>query len=131
MAKYVGKIFEVNNAALGLRGNKTHKVHVQWYNPFKRIFRCKVITTLEDKTKDLSSLRDSRRTNTYITKRGEEFYLFDKGKYERLRKGEIVPIPMSKTEGFVLWSGYEHTRNLRLKTLKDSQHIKNCKIRRK
>lgn len=65
------------------------------------------------------------KKNTYITKRGEEFYLFDKGKYERLRKGEIVPIPMSKTEGFALWSGYAHTRNLRLKTLKD------CKIRRK
>ena len=84
-----------------------------------------------DKTKDLSSVRNSRKTNTYITKRGEEFYLFDKGKYERLRKGEIVPIPMSKTKGFVFWSGYEHTKNLRLKTLKASQYIKGCTIKHK
>ena len=96
MAKYVGKIFEVSNSALGLRGNGTHKVHVKWYNPFKRVFRCKVLTSLEDKTKDLSTIKNSRKTNTYITKRDGEFYLFDKGKYERLRNGQIMPIPMSK-----------------------------------
>ena len=49
MAKYVGKIFKLNNAALKVKGTGTHYVHVQWYNPFKRLFYCRIITALEHK----------------------------------------------------------------------------------
>ena len=78
-------------------------------------------------------VNDSQAYIHYIIyrKSAPSHILFDKGKYERSSKGEIIPIPTSKTEGFALWSGYEHTKNLRFKTLKDSQCIKDCKIKRK
>ena len=130
MAKYVGRIFEVSNRALNLRGNGTHKVHVQSYNPFSRKFRCKVITSLEDKTMDLSKIEKSRRNNTFITVRGNEYFLFDNKKYDRLRNGEIVPIPMSRTDGFELWSGYESAQDLSLQILRKSKLKSNYRIRK-
>ena len=48
MAKYVGKIFKVNNQKLNIRGKGYHFVHVKWFNPVTRKFRCRVITSLED-----------------------------------------------------------------------------------
>lgn len=34
MAKYVGKIFKVNNRDLNIKGNSSHFVEVKWFNPF-------------------------------------------------------------------------------------------------
>ncbi len=120
MAKYVGKIFKVNDKDLKIRGNGSHFVHVTWYNPFKRRFRCKVITSLEDiKTLEGKQIKNSRLTPH--VKRGNIFNLFKKKKYNKLRSGVIQPIPIDKTIGFDVWSGYDETRDLELKVMKNAK----------
>ena len=49
MAKYVGKVFRVDNKTLKLKGRSAHYVHVKWYNPFTRMFKCRVLTSLENR----------------------------------------------------------------------------------
>ena len=118
MAKYVGKIFRVNNTALHIKRRGTHYVHVKWYNPFTRKFRCKVITSLEDK-KTLSDKEKRVLSSTpYHKEKDNTYNLFSKRKYTKLRNGEIQPIPIQKTKGFAVWSGYSGTRDLHISVLK-------------
>ena len=126
MAKYVGKIFKLSNAALKVRGTNEHYVHVRWYNPFKRMFYCQVITSLEhkrqNKGKNLNNI-------PHRFERGN-LYVFSKQKYKRLREGKIIPIPTTQTEGFELWSGYEDSRYVTASKLKGNE-VKNMKIKKK
>lgn len=123
MAKFVGKIFKVSNNKLGIRNDGAHFVHVTWYNPFKRKFRCKVITSLESEKelngKDLKQLK----TTPYVKKRGSKnvFRLFKRNKYGKVRKGEIIPIPENKLKGFNVWSGYQNTVELFVSELKQAK----------
>lgn len=120
MAKYVGKVFRIPNSRLGIRNNGTHYVHVTWYNPFKRKFRCKTITSLEtEKTLEGKQYKELRRT-PYIKKQGSKnvFRLFKREKYPRIRDGRLTPIPVSKTNGLPLWSAYSSTVELNLSDLK-------------
>ena len=126
MAKYVGKIFRVNNAALNIKRRGTHYVHVKWYNPFTRKFRCKVITSLEDK-KILSDEEKRILSSTpYHKERDNTYNLFSKRKYSKLRNGEIQSIPVQKTKGFNVWSGYSGSRDLFISALKgnEQKHLK-------
>ena len=99
MAKYVGKIFQVANRHLGIKKQGCHYVHVTWYNPFSRKFRCKVITSLEDKHVLSKTERKILGTTPfYLSDR--TYYLFRKKLYPDIREGNITPIPVPKTEGF-------------------------------
>lgn len=117
MAKYVGKIFRVSNKALKIKGKGTHYVHVKWYNPFTRKFRCKVITSLEDEKKLTNKKRDILKTSPFHKKSEQIFAVFSRNKYEKLRSGKITPIPAGKTKGFKVWSGYQETRDVRISAL--------------
>ena len=121
MAKYVGKIFKVDNAKLKIHGKEAHYVHVKWYNPFTKRFKCKVITSLENR----HFIQDGNKRilgTAPFTQSSEGYYnIFNKKKYERLRKGDIVPIPVSKTKGFNVWTGYEETKNLHISALKGKE----------
>ena len=121
MAKYVGKIFKVNNAALKVKRNGSHYVHVKWYNPFTRRFRCKVITSLETRKTLLGKEKRVLGSSLFHRESDDEYSIFNKKKYERLRKGHITPIPISKTKGFGVWSGYEETRDLHISVLKGNE----------
>ena len=131
MAKYVGKIFKVNNKALKIKGSGTHYVHVKWYNPFTRKFRCNIITSLENK----KELDENQRRNLHLMtfskeKRNSElYYVFNRQKYNKLRNGKIVPIPFSKTQGFEVWSGYSDVKNLHISSLKNNEQ-KHMKIKK-
>ena len=100
MAKYVGKIFKVNNAALKIKRNGAHFVHVKWFNPFTKRFKCKIITTLEDKRELKGDDKRVLGTGPFHKERGDVYSIFSKGKYERLRNGDITPIPVSKNKRF-------------------------------
>ena len=118
MAKYVGKIFKVNNAALKIKRNGAHYVHVTWFNPFTKRFRCKVITSLEDKF-DLKDKNKRILGAGPFHKVSDDIYcVFSKGKYERLRAGKISPISVSKTKGFNIWIGYEDVKTVHISALK-------------
>ena len=110
MAKYVGKIFRVANPKLKIRGNETHFVHVVWYNPRNKLFKCRVITSLEDaypKTSvDRRILNKSCRT---YNKENETHCVLNARKYRWLRRGKVEAIPTEQTENFGVWSGYSKT----------------------
>lgn len=130
MAKYVGKVFKVPNSRLGIRNKGAHYVHVTWYNPFKRIFRCKTITSLEmEKTLEGKQYIELRRT-PYIKKEGSTntFYLFKREKYTSIRNGKLVPIPILKTKGLPLWSAYSKTVELSLSDLRQAKSYSEIKI---
>ena len=121
MAKYVGKIFRVNNAILNIRRRGSHYVHVKWYNPITHKFRCKVITSLEDK-KVLSDKEKRILSSTpYYKEKDNTYNLFSKRKYAKLRNGEIEPIPVKKTKGFDVWSGYSSVRDVHIRVLKGNE----------
>lgn len=121
MAKYVGKIFRVSNKALKIKGKGTHYVHVKWYNPFTRKFRCNVITSLEDKRDLPKEKRHNLHVMTFHKEDERTYHLFSRDKYEDLRNGQIVPIPVHKSKGFKVWSGYKETRDLTAKALKGNE----------
>ena len=121
MAKYVGKIFKVNNQKLNIRGKGYHFVHVKWYNPVTRKFRCRVITSLEKEQKLVGSEREILKNTPYFSKRDDTFALFSKSKYKKLREGKIEPIPTTKTQGFDVWGGYYETRFLSRKVLRGKE----------
>ena len=130
MAKFVGKIFKVANNKLGIRTSGAHNVHVVWYNPFKRKFRCKVITSLEtEKELKGKQYKELKRT-PYIKKRGTKntFYLFKLNKYAKVRNGALTPIPVTKTSGLPLWSAYSETVELNVNDLKKSRAQPNVRI---
>lgn len=130
MPKYVGHIFKLNNAALRVKGIGTHYVHVKWYNPFKKLFYCKVITSLEHKRDSYDYKQLSKVPHRF---NNGQCYVFSKQKYKRLRDGKIVPIPMNETKGFERWSGYEGVRYLSAEKLKgkkqENMQIKKRKAR--
>ncbi len=120
MAKYVGKIFKVDNKTLMLKGSAMHYVHVKWYNPFTRMFKCKIITSLEKR----KFLRENKRvlgSTPYHKNEDESYSFFEKQKYSKLRSGKIEPISVLKTSGFDSWHGYEGTRYLHAKQLKGKE----------
>lgn len=120
MAKYVGKVFKVPNSRLGIRNNGAHYVHVTWYNPFKRKFRCKTITSLEtEKTLEGKQYKELRKT-LHVKKVGSRntYYIFKNDKYKKVRNGYLQPIPVTKTNGLPLWSAYSSTVELNLSDLK-------------
>ena len=126
MAKYVGKIFKVNNTALHIKRRGTHYVHVKWYNPFTRQFRCNVITSLEDKKVLSDNEKKILSTTPYHKEKDDMYNLFSKRKYTKLRNGEIKPIPVQKTKGFDVWSGYQEMRDVHINVLKgnEQKHLK-------
>lgn len=121
MAKYVGKIFRVNNTALNIKRRGTHYVHVTWYNPFTRKFRCKVITSLEEEKRLSNNERTVLQTTPFHKKEENVYALFSRKKYNKLRNGKITPIPIIKTEGFGVWSGYQETRDVHINALKGKE----------
>ena len=117
----------VNNAALKVKGTGTHYVHVKWYNPFKRMFYCRVITSLKHKS---NSLDEKKLKNVPHRFTRGQCYVFSKQKYNKLRLGKITPIPTNETEGFDLWCGYEDERYLSSKCLKGNLQ-KDMQIKKK
>ena len=126
MSKYVGKIFRVNNTALNIKRRGTHYVHVTWYNPFTRKFHCKVITSLEDKKILTEDEKRVLSSTPYYKETDNTYNLFSKRKYSKLRNGDIQPIPIQKTKGFEVWSGYLGSRDLFISALKGNEqnHLK-------
>lgn len=119
MAKYVGKIFKVSNPKLKIHGNDIHHVSVKWYNPFTHMFKCRVITSLEDKVSQPELKGDTAKVAcaTYDAKTKTHSVL-NKRKYKQLRNGSIEPIPINKCENFDVWSGFSKTVYLSKKDLK-------------
>ena len=126
MAKYVRKIFKVNNAALKLKRDGAHYVHVKWFNPFTKRFRCRVITSLENKRELKGDDKRMLGSGPFHRVSGDIYNTFNKGKYERLREGHITPIPVSKSESFGLWIGYEEMKDVHISVLKgkEQKHLK-------
>lgn len=128
MAKYVGKIFKVPNNKLGIHSSGAHYVHVAWYNPFKRKFRCKVLTSLEEKKELIGKQIKQTGKTAYAKGSGNTFFLFKKRKYKLLREGKIQSIPVQNLQGFDVWSGYMDSRDLHISVLKNSKYQKDMKI---
>ena len=120
MAKYVGKVFKVNNKALKLKGSSAHYVYVKWYNPFTRVFKCRVITSLEKRI-FLGENKRALGSTPYHKNEDGSYSLFEKQKYSKIRSGKIEPILVSRTKGFDVWHGYEGTRYLRIGQLKGNE----------
>ena len=128
MAKYVGKIFKVNNTHLNIKGGGTHLIHVKKYDPSKKLFYCKIITSLEKKRSSQESMGDLRKVPHYKSRSGDLF-VFSKSKYGRLRKGEITAIPVTQTKGFDYWHGYEGSAMLS-KTALEGREQKGMSIKK-
>ena len=130
MAKYVGKIFKVNDKNLKIHGNSSHFVYVKWYNPFTRKFRCRVITSLEEQKfipeQDRHGVLSS---NSYYQVNKNTYNIFNRHKYRKLRSGDIEPIPMKKAKGFKVWSGFFYTRDVDVTALKGNEQ-KNLSIKK-
>ena len=126
MAKYVGKIFRVNNKILRIKGSGSHFVHVKWYNPFTHKFRCHIITSLEEKKVLTRDKRNNLHIMSYHKENENTYCIFNRKKYEDLRSGKITPIPVSCANGLTVWSGYQDRRNLHIATLRGNEvpHIK-------
>ena len=120
MAKYVGKIFKIDNKTLKLKGGRTHYVHVKWYNPFTRKFKCKIVTSLENR-KFLGDNKSVLGSTPYQRNEDGSYSLFEKQKYSKIRSGKIEPISVLKTKGFGFWHGYEGTRYLQARHLKGKE----------
>ena len=120
MAKYVGNIFKLPNSITKVQGKGNHFVHVTWFNPKTKLFRCRIITSLEEKRTLGDIVAEGINTKKYPHQKGKGniFYVFDKSKYRRIREGKIVPIPMSQTKGFDYFHGYEGTIDLHFSVLK-------------
>ncbi len=128
MAKYVGKIFRVNNKELNIKGNGSHFVEVKWFNPFTRKFNCRVITSLEDVHEKSNIDKDVLKyTCRYFNKKTQKHCVLNNNKYRKMRFGVITPIPFNKTENFDVWSAYDKNIVLHKSKLKN---LTNKKIRK-
>lgn len=128
MAKYVGKIFKVNNKDLNIKGNGSHFVEVKWFNPFNKKFKCNVITSLEDEYPKSNINKDVLRYNCrYFNKETQKHCVLNNDKYRKMRFGVIKPIPFNKTENFNVWSAYAESVTLHKSKLK---YLTNKKIRK-
>lgn len=129
MAKYVGKIFVLPNNALNIKRTGAHCIHVQWYNSRTHKFRCRTITSLEERKEIPATEReDFLKDNLYHKEDDGTFSIFKKHKYRKIRDGRIEPIPMQILEGFSAWSGYEGTQFLTKSQLKNAKEQKNMRI---
>ena len=81
-----------------------------------------VITSLETRKTLLGKEKRVLGSSLFHRESDDEYSIFNKKKYERLRKGHITPISVSKTKGFGVWSGYEETRDLHISVLKGNEH---------
>ncbi len=126
MAKYVGKIFRVPNKFLGLKGEKTHNVYVSWFNPFKRKFNVKIITSLEDK-KSFNDYSYKKGDCAVFDEKDKSHFVLNRSKYVKLRQGKITPIPFNKCENFKVWSGFQGSTYLNKNQL---THKTNSKIKK-
>ena len=52
-------------------------------------------------------------------KETEKHCVLNSGKYKKLRRGNIEPIPINKTENFNTWSGFSKSIYLKKTDLKD------------
>lgn len=134
MAKYVGKIFKVDNKKLGLRKSRTHFVYVQWFDPKNKNFKCRVISSLE--TERYFEKDDPHRfeINGSLHHKNDEnsFCFFKDDHYERLRNGDIEPIPMGDLENATHWYGFTKTVTLDKNDFKRQNNgLKYTKKRRK
>lgn len=125
MAKFVGKIFRVSNSKLKIHGNDIHHVKVKWYNPFNHKFKCRVITSLEERVDKTALNGETAKVacSVYNTKT-KTHCLLSKTKYKQLRNGKIEPIPITECENFDVWSGYSKTVYLTKKDLKRKSNMK-------
>lgn len=131
MPKFIGKIFRVSNKNLGIKRNGTHYVHVKKYNPQKKVFQCRVITSLEEQKKISPKDRANVLNSTpYHKENDDTFKLFKKKKYKKIREGKIEPIPAPKLEGFTFWSGYEGTVDLTRVQLKSAKEQPQMSIKK-
>lgn len=134
MAKYVGKIFKVDNKKLGLRESRTHFVYVQWYDQKNKNFRCRVISSLEKERVFEKNDPDRYLINKtpYHRNKDGSFCLFKKDHYNDLRKGNIEPIPMGDLENATHWYGFTKTVILNKDDFKRQNNgLKYTKKRRK
>ena len=132
MAKYVGKIFKVSNNKLNIRNGGVHFVHVKWYNPFTRKFKCKVITSLDKKKTIPANKRGKAFAGKIVTKiKNDDFVVFSKSEYDKIRTGEVEPIPVTQTENLDNWSGYSSEVYLSRQDLKVTERSKRMKINKK
>ena len=120
VAKYVGKVFRVDNKTLKLKGSAMHYVHVIWYNPFTRRFKCRIITSLENR-KFLGENKRVLGSTPYHKNEDGSYSFFEKQKYSKIRDGKIEPISVKKSTGFDTWHGYEGTRYLHVRNLKGKE----------
>ena len=128
MAKYVGRIFQVSNRTLNIKGQGTHFVNVTWYNPKTKTFRCKIITSLETEQKLVTTeQKKNLHLRAHLKKGYDTYYFLDKNAYHKLRNGEVQPIPIQKMQGFNLWGGYSSTIELKKSQL-NIKKLQNKKI---
>ena len=119
MAKYVGKIFKIPDKHLRLRGNGAHMVKITWYNPLKRIFYGRVITSLEERKVLTKEDKKFLHLQTYHREQDDVFLLLKRNKYEKIRNGNITPIPVTKAKGLSVWSGFSERKKIHISKLKN------------
>lgn len=108
MAKYVGKIFRSNNNLLGIHKAGSHFVHVKWYNPFKRHFYCKVLTSLSE---NVTANTDKEKRNLLKGKivyklADTKYQIIDRKNITLIKEGNVEPISQSRLINFKNWTGY-------------------------
>ena len=118
MAKYVGKVFKIPDRNLGIRGKGVHLVKIVWYNPFKRLFNGKVVTSLEERKVLTKEDKKNLHLRTYYKENNDTYVFIKRNKYERLRNGSIEPIPIGKTKGLSVWSGYSGNKKIHISLIK-------------
>ena len=124
MAKFVGHVFRIPDRNLGINGNGSHYVKISWYDRRNRCFTGKIITSLEEHYDFPKSKRTVLETSHHM-KVGDNTFAVIKGrKVFDIRKGKIVPIPVSKTKGLGVWSGYSGTKLLDRSLLLSCQRTK-------
>ena len=67
-------------------------------------------------------------SNAYHQIDKNTFNIFNRGKYRKLRNGDIEPIPAKKAKGFRVWSGFLESRDLHISALKGNEQ-KNMSIK--
>ena len=121
MAKYVGKVFKISDKHLGIRGKGAHMVKITWYNPFKRLFHGRVITSLEERKTLQNEDKKYLHLQSYHKESEDVFLLMKRNKYEKLRNGSITPIPVTKTKGLSVWSGYSQSKTIHISKLRNKR----------
>ena len=119
MAKYVGKVFKIPDRQLGIRGNGAHMVKITWFNPFKKLFHGRVITSLEERKFLKKEDKKYLHLQNYHKESEDVFLIMKRSKYEKLRNGNIVPIPVTKVNGLSVWSGYSENKKIHISKIKN------------